>query len=533
MFNIVGKSLGRYHVVEQLGEGGMATVFKAYDSSLERYVAIKVIRTEIVTDQEFMKRFQREARALAQLDHPYILKVLDYGEQDGIPYLVMPFEPCGTLKNRMGTPWPYQEAARLLAPIARALECAHQQMIIHRDVKPANILFTPSGTPILSDFGIAKMLDMSESMQLTGAGMGIGTPDYMAPEQWLGNVDARTDIYALGVVFYEMVTGRRPYNADTPAAVMLKHMQDPLPRPRSIVATLPDEVEQIIFKALAKQPEDRYQDMGAFAAALEKLASGPTLQARPGVPMQFDATVRASGTATPATGPKPVTVPGPVTAPSASPTPASQAASIKKWTIGGIAIAALVLVAVCLIGGAVLFITRSPLLFPGKVTTMAKAPTPVQETPGQAVTSAGQGVKATGTPAVLGVKATLAIPPTAAATATTGPTETLPPLLSIEGLPADVPVLPQNYGDLITSTSNNMSSYIFTTWLTLDQVAEYYRKAMIDQGWTIVNTATSQTPPSRVYTFGKNDNQRMVNVQTIVPKEGQHTMIMLMVITPE
>jgi serine/threonine protein kinase len=164
----------------------MAAVFKAYDSSLERYVAIKVIRTEIFMDQEFLKRFQREARALAQLDHPYILKVLDYGEQDGMPYLVMPFAPGGTLKERMVSPWPYQEAARLLAPIARALECAHQQLIIHRDVKPANILFTPSGSPILSDFGIAKMLDIGESMQLTGTGMGIGTPDYMAPEQWLG-----------------------------------------------------------------------------------------------------------------------------------------------------------------------------------------------------------------------------------------------------------------------------------------------------------------------------------------------------------
>lgn len=122
MFNIVGKSLGRYHVVEQLGEGGMASVFKAYDSSLERYVAVKVIRTEIVMDKEFLMRFQREARALAQLDHPYILKVLDYGEQDGVPYLVMPFEPGGTLKDRMGSPWSYQEATRLLAPIARALE---------------------------------------------------------------------------------------------------------------------------------------------------------------------------------------------------------------------------------------------------------------------------------------------------------------------------------------------------------------------------------------------------------------------------
>jgi hypothetical protein len=238
MFNIVGKSLGRYHVMEQLGEGGMAAVFKAYDSSLERYVAIKVIRTEIVMDQEFLKRFQREARALAQLNHPYILKVLDYGEQDGMPYLVMPFAPGGTLKERMGSPWPYQEAARMLAPIATK-------------------------------------------------------------------------------------------------------------------------------------------------------------------------------------------------------------------------------------------------------------------------------------------------------TVTAGPTETLPPLVSIESLPADVAVLPQNYGDLITSTNDNMNSYIFTTWLPFNQTAEYYRKAMLDQGWTIMNTATTQTPPSKVFNFTKDNNQRMVNVQIVTPKAGNHTMIMLMLITPQ
>jgi len=526
MFNIVGKSLGRYHVVEQLGEGGMAAVFKAYDSSLERNVAIKVIRTEMVMDQEFLTRFQREARALAQLDHPYILKVLDYGEQDGMPYLVMPYEPGGTLKDRMGSPWPYQEAVRLLAPIARALECAHQQSIIHRDVKPANILFTSSGSPILSDFGIAKMLDSGDSMQLTATGLGIGTPEYMAPELWLGKVDARTDIYALGVVFYAMVTGRRPYTADTPAAVMLKHMQDPLPRPRSIIPSLPEEVEQVIFKALAKQPEDRYQDMAAFAVALENLGSGPTLQARPGAQLPVDATLRAPAVARPATKPRPTP------APSTAPAPPQTASSVKKWTIGGIAVAAVAVIGVCLVGAAILLATQSPLLFPNKTTAVAQATSkPKAYTITQAKPETS--LKASATPPILEVKATLAIQPTMAATSTAGPTETLPPFQSIQGLPADIPVLPQNYGDLITSTNNNMSSYIFTTWLPLDQAAEYYHKAMLDQGWTILNTATSQTPPSKVYTFEKNNNQRMANVQVMTPKPDQHTMIILMLITPQ
>src|SRR5512146_2071158 len=159
MLNLKGKTLGRYHLVEPLGEGGMAVVYKAYDANLERDVAIKVIRTEMGSDPAFLQRFQREAKALARLDHPYTLKVLDYGEQDGMPYLVMPYVSGGTLKARMGTPFSPVETARILAPIARALAYAHQQGIIHRDVKPANILITPSGEPILSDFGIAKLLE--------------------------------------------------------------------------------------------------------------------------------------------------------------------------------------------------------------------------------------------------------------------------------------------------------------------------------------------------------------------------------------
>jgi serine/threonine protein kinase len=273
MSDLVGSNLGRYHVVEALGQGGMASVYKAYDTSLERNVAIKIIRSDIQIDNqgEFLKRFQREAKSLAKLDHPYILKVLDYGDQEGLPYLVMPFMEGGTLKEQMGQPMPYEKAAGLLAPIARALEYAHSQNIIHRDVKPANVLIGKSGAPILSDFGIAKILAQSGSTQLTGAGVGIGTPDYMAPEQWTGSADSRSDIYSLGVVFYQMVTGHLPFTADTPAAVLIKHLRDPLPRPKSFVHDLPDKVEQILFKALAKEPENRYQGMGEFASALEDI----------------------------------------------------------------------------------------------------------------------------------------------------------------------------------------------------------------------------------------------------------------------
>ena len=274
MTSLIGQSLGRYHILEQLGEGGMATVYKAYDTHLERHVAIKVILTQKQHTERFLKRFKREARALAQLTHPNIVGIIDYGEYEGMPYLVMEYLPSGTLKQRLGKPIPYQEAAKMLAPIARALAYAHEQKIIHRDVKPANILITHSGEPMLSDFGIAKILEAEETVELTGTGVGVGTPEYMSPEQAQGkSVDARSDIYSLGVVFFEMVTGRKPYQADTPMAVVWKLASEPLPRPRQFVGDLPEAVEGVLLKALAKNPEDRYADMSAFAVVLEGLSS--------------------------------------------------------------------------------------------------------------------------------------------------------------------------------------------------------------------------------------------------------------------
>ncbi len=272
---MIGQSLGRYHILEQLGEGGMATVYKAFDTHVEREVAIKFIRSEKLKDQKadtVLKRFKREAQALAKLSHPNILTVLDYGEHEGQLYLVTEYLPGGSLKQELGKPMPWAEAAKLLTPIARALEYAHSQRILHRDVKPANILLSPSGLPVLADFGIAKLLEGEETTELTRADVGIGTPDYMAPEQGKGKADHRSDVYSLGVVFYELVTGRKPYTADTPLAVLMMHATDPLPRPKQFVRDLPDSVERVIFKALAKKPEDRFQDVATFAVALENLA---------------------------------------------------------------------------------------------------------------------------------------------------------------------------------------------------------------------------------------------------------------------
>lgn len=276
MSELLGQYVGRYHIVEKLGSGGMATVYKAFDSRLERDVAIKFIRPDVVRDEMFLKRFEREAKALARLSSPNIVKVLDYGEHEGMPYLVMEYIRGDTLKSRLGMPIPWREAARLLLPAAEALDYTHKQNIIHRDVKPSNFLVSDSGHLMLSDFGIAKMLDTPDAVQLTGTGVGIGTPEYMAPEQGLGqSIDQRADVYSLGIVFYEMVTGRKPYSADTPMAVMYKQISDPLPSPRQFVPGLPAFVEKVLFKALAKKPEDRYQDMAAFAKALQDMTETP------------------------------------------------------------------------------------------------------------------------------------------------------------------------------------------------------------------------------------------------------------------
>jgi serine/threonine protein kinase len=284
MPDLSGQDIGRYHIIEQLGEGGMATVYKAFDTRLERDVAIKVIRKDAFSANmhaTIFKRFEREAKALARLSHPNIVKIYDYGEYDGSPYLVMEYIPGGTLKSKMGEPFKVGDAVRLLLPIANALEYAHEHDIIHRDVKPANILLSEKNQPVLSDFGIAKMLEGEEGATLTGTGVGIGTPEYMAPEQCLGEtVDKRTDIYALGIVFYELVAGRKPFMANTPMAVVHKQISDPLPRPAQFAPGLPDGVEKVIFKALAKVPDERYISMAEFSAALERLSSSVSSQSQ-------------------------------------------------------------------------------------------------------------------------------------------------------------------------------------------------------------------------------------------------------------
>jgi serine/threonine protein kinase len=283
MADLTGQYLGRYYLTERLGEGGMATVYKGYDTRLERDVAVKLIRRSAFSDEvleNVLKRFEREAKSLAKLSHPNIVKVYDYGEHEGSPYLVMEYLPGGTLKNRLGDPLSWQDAVRLLLPVARGVAYAHQHGILHRDIKPANILITESGEPMLSDFGIAKLFETDQTTSLT-SGLAIGTPEYMAPEQWNGMTSPQSDLYSLGMVLYEMVAGRKPYVADTPAAIMLKQATEPLPSPRAFGADFPEAVDLVVVKALARNPQDRYQDVDALVGALERvLVDLPGIRAR-------------------------------------------------------------------------------------------------------------------------------------------------------------------------------------------------------------------------------------------------------------
>jgi serine/threonine protein kinase len=268
MEDLTGKQFGQYQIVAPLGEGGMAAVYRAYQPAMERFVAVKVLPRQMASSDEFLSRFRREAKLLAQLQHPHILPVFDYGEVDGYPYIIMPLVHGGTLtelltKGRL----PFSEVRRILIQIGEALGYAHARGMIHRDIKPSNVLIDEQGNCLLSDFGLARMADASA--KLTSSGAIMGTPAYMSPEQGTGStVDRRSDIYSLGIVLYEMVTSRVPYIAETPIAVVFKHIQDPLPPARNFNAALPESIELVLLKALAKSPEDRFQTAEDFVRAI-------------------------------------------------------------------------------------------------------------------------------------------------------------------------------------------------------------------------------------------------------------------------
>jgi len=277
----VGENIGPYRIVEQLGQGGMATVFKAYHASLDRYVALKALHPAFNTDASFASRFQREARVVARLEHPNIVPVYDFAEHETRPYLVMKFIEGDTLKARMDQgPLTAEEIAKIVEAVGSALAYAHKQGVLHRDVKPSNVLLANDGSIYLADFGLARMAQSGEST--LSSDMVMGTPQYISPEQAMGkaDLDARTDLYSFGVMLYELVVGRVPFNADTPFAIIHDHIYSPLPLPRKVKPDIPEQVERVLLKVLAKERSDRFDDASQLVTAFQEAWN------EAGVPMQ-------------------------------------------------------------------------------------------------------------------------------------------------------------------------------------------------------------------------------------------------------
>ncbi len=280
--SLEGQTLGKYRILEPLGRGGMAQVYKAYHPSLDRYVAIKVLRSDLVEESEFLSRFRREARSVAGLRHPNIVQVYDFDVQSELYFMVMELLEGDTLKAYLnafrtrGERMPLGELTRILNDVLAGLTYAHSEGVIHRDLKPANILLTRRGQAVLTDFGIAQILG---GTQYTVSGALMGTLNYMAPEQGRdGKCDVRSDIYSLGIAYYEMLTGSVPFDADTPLAILMKHLNDPLPLPRTLEPSIPEAFERVALKALAKNPDERYQSAAEMSAAINAAAHETGIQ---------------------------------------------------------------------------------------------------------------------------------------------------------------------------------------------------------------------------------------------------------------
>ncbi len=395
MQGLIGKTIGRYRIIQHLGRGGMAEVYKAYQTSLDRHVAIKVMHAFLTDEKDFLARFEREAKAVATLRHPSIVQVYDFDAEHDMYYMVMEFIDGVTLKSMLesmqerGEWLSLDDTVRIILSVGSALKYAHARGMVHRDVKPANVMITGDGHVILTDFGIAKIMSATN---LTASGAMVGTPAYMSPEQGMGQAgDERSDIYALGVMLYQLAIGQPPYDADTPMAVILKHIHDPVPMPRVLKPDLPEAVERVIVRALAKNPDDRYSDVGQMTADLKHamgIASDitPTDTMRPGSAIRLDSATVAGriaavtplprGAAPASTVAQPG-APGTVVAPRRTAEAAAEdarpgaVAARPKWLIPAILVVVLALVG----GGVTLLSTGSTPPTPTTTPTQGLAPT--------------------------------------------------------------------------------------------------------------------------------------------------------------
>src|SRR5579885_1331473 len=264
-------TLGPYRLLSLLGVGGMAEVYRAYDPRLDREVAIKLLPIDLAKRPGFLERFRHEARIVARLDHPNIMPIYDSGEEEGVMYVVMPLMEGGTVRDRIAQRGvcSLREATSIVYQVALALHEAHQHGLVHRDVKPANILLAPGERAVLADFGIARALADGSESSVDEPGIGIGTAEYMSPEQARGSpVDHRADVYALGIVLFQALTGRVPFAAADHFTTAYMQVHEPPPAPRSINPHIPPAVEAVILKALAKDPNQRFQSAAAFGVAL-------------------------------------------------------------------------------------------------------------------------------------------------------------------------------------------------------------------------------------------------------------------------
>ena len=411
--DLIGRRLGNYDIVEEIGRGGMAVVYRAHQRSLNRHVAIKVLAPQLSFDQQFVERFQREARAAAKLQHPNIVVIHDVAHEQGIYFLVMELLEGRTLKQLIeerGSLSP-ERAARIVEQVANALDYAHRQGFVHRDIKPANIFVGKEDHTTLADFGIAKAA--SETQHLTRTGMLIGTPEYMSPEQAEGGtVDYRTDLYALGVVLYQMLAGRLPFKSTTPHATLHAVIYEPPPPLRQLRPNLSPAVESVVMKSIVKKPAQRYQAGREMVAALKAALAGQT------------------------TGAIAVAPPRPMTPPPRADAPPTRRRSPVVWIVG-----ALVLVLVLLMAAVFLLLNGSTddedstpvatVIVVHETSTPAESSTVTETAPTQDPASTATGVNTnTPTPTALPPSAT-PIPPTDTKSPPTDtpepPTDTPPP----------------------------------------------------------------------------------------------------------